>query len=417
MDLVSGKAAMEYWEISPEELAGVAIAFHIPCFNPETYEEVIPPPTLALEIICDEAAFALKASIKLMKGGAEIPNFNFERSSKLIQEYESIMYALKNNRTVRKDEVEEINKLLFSTEDLYYWICNVKVCGSISTCSKIKKIESLKYKQNNSLVETKDVMFFLAGYQTQMFDDLKATLRAMPNIDQISNEFKKITSLSNKENEQPSSTCISGSALIRRWDGSTLDIRMALREGAIVPVNKLPGKGTDCGPRRTKAMDPCLYCEDGPVGGKCDALPKDDHCPGRTPEEQLFRIRHEIFLLDEVERYEERMGFNYAQGPSLGEGEAERQTNPAVGGERPTTAAEYVAMRKKEGSIPDGQIMLEVQDRWGRPPNKSMSRAEIAALVLGGNMSQINDRTIRTSFENAFKDRVKRFVRNQPQNM
>ena len=162
--------------------------------------------------------------------------------------------------------------------------------------------------------------------------------------------------------------------------------------------------------------DPCLYCEDGPVGGKCDLLPARPDCLSHTPEEQLFRINHEIFLRDEVERYEESMGFRRGNDVSPAETDHGLQMDLSVNSERNLTAAQYVALRKKEGSIPDGQIMLEVQDRWGRAPNKVMTRAEIAALVLGRDMPLVDDIDMKSSLENAFKDRVKRFTRGQSKN-
>ncbi|MBE1427121.1 hypothetical protein H4684_003809 [Desulfomicrobium macestii] len=70
----------------------------------------------------------------------------------------------------------------------------------------------------------------------------------------------------------------------------------------------------------------------------------------------------------------------------------------------PTDAASYVAWRRKKiRSIHEGQLMLEVQDRWGRPPEKTMDRAEIAALVRGEEPPSPNDTARRQSLENAFK--------------
>ena len=70
----------------------------------------------------------------------------------------------------------------------------------------------------------------------------------------------------------------------------------------------------------------------------------------------------------------------------------------------PTDAAPYIKWRRaKVGSIHNGQLMLEVQGRWGKPPEKTMDRAEIAALVRGEEPPSPNDTARRQSLENAFK--------------
>ena len=76
----------------------------------------------------------------------------------------------------------------------------------------------------------------------------------------------------------------------------------------------------------------------------------------------------------------------------------------------PTDAASYVVWRRKRvRSIHDGQIMLEVQERWGRPPTKTMNRTEIAALVRGDDPPNPKDTNQRQSLEDAFKNTVKAY--------
>jgi hypothetical protein len=75
--------------------------------------------------------------------------------------------------------------------------------------------------------------------------------------------------------------------------------------------------------------------------------------------------------------------------------------------QEPTDAVPYIKWRRaKVGSIHDGQLMLEVQDRWGRPPKKTLDRAEIAAHVLG-----LDPPTVKTreSLENAFKNTTRTY--------
>jgi len=339
MDLVQGETAMEFWEISAEELAGIAVVFQVPCISRDTYEEVVPPTALAMEVLLDEFAYEYKMSLKLMESGCfRKHNLKTSQSIKYTEEYERIRIGLKQ-RENRSEEVEEIKNLLFDKFILYALIQHVKISGSITTCFMIK---NKKDKNKNEDIDAiKNNMFFLAGYQTQMFDDLKATLGAVPKIDEITKEFKKVAIAAAKEKDETPARGISGSAIIRRWSGSSLDIKAALRDESLTPVNKLPGDNPDSGPRRTKLMDPCLYCEDGPVGGKCEHLPADDYCPGRTPEDQLFRINNEIFLMDEVERYEVSMGFRHDNGQLLFHQQPE--------GTKPTTPFEYVELWRSQG--------------------------------------------------------------------
>jgi hypothetical protein len=339
MDLVRGETAMEFWEISPEELAGIAVVFQVPCISRDTYEEVSPPTTLAMEVVLDEFAYRYKMSSKLMESGCfREYNLNTSQSITYTEEHERIRIGLKKKEN-RSKEVEEVKNLLFDKFILYSLIQNVKISGSIITCFMIKNKKDKN--KNEDIAEIKNNMFFLAGYQTQMFDDLKATLGAVPKIDEITKEFKKITSSATKKKDETPVRGISGSTIIRRWSGSSLDIKAALREESLIPVNKLPGDSADCGPRRTKLMDPCLYCEDGPVGGKCEHLPADDYCPGRTPEDQLFRINNEIFLMDEVESYEESMGFRHNNG--------QLRFHQQPEGTKPTTPFEYVELWRSQG--------------------------------------------------------------------
>lgn len=97
---------------------------------------------------------------------------------------------------------------------------------------------------------------------------------------------------------------ITGGMIQKRWEGKGLDLLSALRSGDLVPVDKIVAQGEPCGPRRTREMDPCLYCEDGPVGCVCEHLDPGDFCTGWTSEGRLFRVREAIFLFNEVVEYE-----------------------------------------------------------------------------------------------------------------
>lgn len=180
MDLVRGEAAMDLWEISPEELAGIAVVFRVPCINRDTYEEVIPPTSLAIEVLLDEFAYEYKMSLKLMESGCfRKHNLDTSKSMTLNEEYERIRIGLKNKEN-RSREVEEIKNLLFDKFILYSFILDVKISGSITTCFKIKNKKDKN--KNEDIAELKNNMFFLAGYQTQIFDQLKSTLNAKPEI-------------------------------------------------------------------------------------------------------------------------------------------------------------------------------------------------------------------------------------------
>lgn len=110
--------------------------------------------------------------------------------------------------------------------------------------------------------------------------------------------------------ETPHAAGITGAMIEKRWQGYGLDLLAALRGGELTPVDKIVAAGETCGPRRTKEMDPCLYCEDGPVGCKCEHLEQDDFCTHWSHEGRMFRVRHAIFLRHEVIGYELSKGVN-----------------------------------------------------------------------------------------------------------
>lgn len=87
--------------------------------------------------------------------------------------------------------------------------------------------------------------------------------------------------------------------------------------------------------------------------------------------------------------------------------ETEPGRDQQVEDQEPTNAVPYIKWRRaKVGSIHDGQLMLEVQDRWGRPPKKTLDRAKIAALVLGLDPPTVGT---RESLENSYKNTTRAY--------
>lgn len=83
----------------------------------------------------------------------------------------------------------------------------------------------------------------------------------------------------------------------------------------------------------------------------------------------------------------------------------ERETPQESQDSEPTNAADYVVWRRKRvRSIHDGQLMLEVQDRWGsKSRQKTMNREDITALVRGEDPPSDKDPDRKASLIEAFK--------------
>lgn len=182
----------------------------------------------------------------------------------------------------------------------------------------------------------------------------------------------------------PLATGITGAMIEKRWQGRDLDLLTALRSGALTPVDKIVAAGETCGPRRTKEMDPCLYCEDGPVGCECEHLEQDDFCTHWSHDGRMFRVRHAIFLRREVIEYELNKGVNIvdeSQGKPL------RPTTTTIEpghnqqvedlGRNFKTAKEFADHYRSIEGVAVGWIMLEIVDRWG------LKNYAAAAVALG----------------------------------
>ena len=281
-----------------------------------------------------------------------------------------------------------------------------------------------------------------------------------------------------------------GAELLVRWDMVIGELALLIRNEEICPINEFTLE------RRTKDVDPCLYCEGGipakplPEHRWCNILlappmlcnqwkRKDysnrlltskfhgeeilayeeskrakgriDNGPKRriindkdellavskAAEEQMTEedkqqaeLKHEAFLrsfkdtgIFNVPGAQTRADLE-AKFSTMMKGiapisrgaEAAKSEAPAhvqrqqIEDHEPTNAADYVVWRRKRvRSIHDGQLMLEVQDRWGKPPKKEMDRVEIAALVKGEDPPGPKDTDRRRSLESAFKYTTKTY--------
>jgi len=198
---------------------------------------------------------------------------------------------------------------------------------------------------------------------------------------------------------------ITGEEIIARWKGSRLNLFRALRDGDLVPVDKIPLRGEECSKRLTKQLDPCLYCESPSYKEICNLHQYKHNCDHKDDFDRIYRAKIASFLMREVLEYENKV--------LAAEVEPDHQkvysTSSTVETE-PADAAPYVVWRRKQvASIHDGQLMREVQERWGRPPTKTMDRAEIAALVRGEDPPSPNDTNRRRCLEDAFKNAVKAY--------
>lgn len=343
MDLVSGEAAMEFWEISSEELAGISFICEVPCVCSNTHKNAYPPHMLGLEMVFKEAyefAYNLYRLAHCFTENCEI----LDSSLINIEKLRAAHNVISSKNIDRDSEIQGVKSLLFDKKKLYYAICNSKSFGGPLHFMSAKSYYDVDKSVNNTDVnisKIKDFLYFFSYQHAMMFEELKASLHGSKAYEEIRNEVEYIVKSVVNEKDKDRVSAISGKDLIKRWDGTALDIRKALREGALIPVNKLPGDSACSGPRRTKLMDPCLYCEESPAGSKCERLAEDDYCDGQTSEGQLFRINHEIFLKDEVKRYEEHMGFRDDNGQLRSRQEPK---SPC-----PMTPFEYVELWRSQG--------------------------------------------------------------------
>lgn len=356
MDLVSGVIAMDFWEITPEELAGIAFVCDVPCVCCETYKEAYPPHMLGLESMLKEAydfalnLYRLAHSLTCVCEALDASLINIERLL-------SAHNILSSKNMDRSKEIEDIKSLLFDKAKLYYAICNSKSFGGPLHFISSKRYLELKKENEGTeidLLKIKDFLYYFSYQHVLLFDNLQSSMQELKNYDEIKSEIESIVRGVVHENDRSAAKGINGAAILRRWEGTALDIKKALREGALVPVNKLPGDSADSGPRRIKSIDPCLYCEDGPVGGECEYLSEGYSCLSRTPEEQLFRINNEIFLRDEVERYEEGMGFRHDNGQLRIHQQPESPS--------PTTPLEYVELWRSQGVRDHKELAARIDD-------------------------------------------------------
>ena len=99
---------------------------------------------------------------------------------------------------------------------------------------------------------------------------------------------------------------IKGEEILHRWDALPFEIFDPMERGELVPIRELDGV------RRTKDVDPCLYCEGGIDDGlgwdirSCQRLEKWDSCGEWQPEKRVQRVLAATFLFDEVLSYEAR---------------------------------------------------------------------------------------------------------------
>lgn len=186
--------------------------------------------------------------------------------------------------------------------------------------------------------------------------------------------------------ETPHAAGITGAMIAKRWQGHGLDLLTALRSGELAPVDKIVAAGETCGPRRTKEMDPCLYCEDGPVGCECEHLEQDDFCTHWSHEGRMFRVRHAIFLRHDVLEYELSKGVTIkdesqneqllpaAFADAIKSGQDQQNDEPARNFKTPKEFADH--HRSIEG-WPVGWVMLALVEQWG------LKNYEAAAVALG----------------------------------
>ena len=131
----------------------------------------------------------------------------------------------------------------------------------------------------------------------------------------------------------------------------------------------------------------------------------------------VAKAKWAVDLLSSTVRFHDRATTrreDYVSGLRTPDGGKEAATTPGHVQEgedqEPTNAASYVVWRRQRvRSIHAGQLMLEVQERWGRPPKKTMDRPEIAALVRGEDPPSPNDTNRRRCLEDAFKNAVKAY--------
>lgn len=72
----------------------------------------------------------------------------------------------------------------------------------------------------------------------------------------------------------------------------------------------------------------------------------------------------------------------------------------------PNNPVGYAEWRRGRATV--GQIMLEIQERWGRPPKKIVGRADIAHIVQNGTMPPLDMSTnLKISLENYFDNHTR----------
>jgi len=128
----------------------------------------------------------------------------------------------------------------------------------------------------------------------------------------------------------------------------------------------------------------------------------------QSHDENLAEILERLKQVDvEIQKSVDTQDLSLVMKQSPGQGAKEPGQGARVEEQEPTDPAPYIAWRRKQlGGIHSGQLMLEVQERWGKPPRKIMDRAEIAALVLG--LDPPTGKT-RESLENAFKNTTRAY--------
>lgn len=182
---------------------------------------------------------------------------------------------------------------------------------------------------------------------------------------------------------------IDGDELLRaRWSNITGLLLRAIRARAVQPFDRIVLNPI------TDDKDPCLFCGHPGEGAENCSHAVTHLAPGQdieamaqgrlnllppvcrrdcTPEALDQRVRGYAFLRSEVEAFEQAQ---------VGGTQPTRQPHEPEAHDLEETAEDLVARGKRLGWH-DGRIMLEVMDRLGRPPQKKMQRAEVAAFVLG----------------------------------
>lgn len=87
-----------------------------------------------------------------------------------------------------------------------------------------------------------------------------------------------------------------------------------------------------------------------------------------------------------------------------------KTANAAADDNEPDNAVEYAEWRRGRATV--GQIMLEIQDRWGRPPEKIVGRADIAHIVKNGTKPPLGmDAGFKIGLENYFDNHTRKIKR------